>query len=66
MNTKIIIIGQAPPAVKQIVPYDTTLLYDMFSWVNISKEQAQELFEFEAMVDFFLVMVILVIIYLLK
>ena len=53
MNTKILIIGQAPPAVKQTLPYDTTMLYDMFSWVGITKEKAQELFEFEAMVDFF-------------
>lgn len=45
---KILIIGQAPPAVKQTVPYDTTMLYDMFSWVGISKEKAQELFDFEA------------------
>ena len=46
---KILIIGQAPPAVTQILPYDTTLLYDMLSWVGITKEQAQDLFEFEAM-----------------
>lgn len=50
---KILIIGQAPPAQKQEVPYDTTLLYEMFSWVGISKEQAQELFDFEAMTDKF-------------
>lgn len=50
---KILIIGQAPPAVKQIVPYDTTLLYEILYWVNISKEQAQEIFEFEAMVNTF-------------
>jgi len=46
---KILIIGQAPPLQTQKVPYDTTLLYDMLSWVNITKEQAQEMFEFEAM-----------------
>lgn len=46
---KILIIGQAPPAVTQTLPYDTTLLYDMLSWVGITKEQAQDLFEFEAM-----------------
>lgn len=45
---KILIIGQAPPAVKQAVPYDTTMLYDMLSWVGINKERAQELFDFEA------------------
>ena len=50
---KILIIGQAPPAVKQQFPYDTTLLYDILGWVGISKEQAQEMFEFEAMTDKF-------------
>lgn len=50
---KILIIGQAPPAVKQGVPYDTTLLYVMLSWAGISKDIAQELFEFEAMTDKF-------------
>ena len=50
---KILIIGQAPPAVKQDVPYDTTLLYVMLSWVGISKEKAQEIFDFEAMTDTF-------------
>lgn len=50
---KILIIGQAPPAVTQTVPYDTTLLYEMLSWVDISKEQAQDMFEFEALVDKF-------------
>lgn len=50
---KILIIGQAPPAVKQEFPYDTTLLYEILSWVGISKEQAQTMFEFEAMSDKF-------------
>lgn len=50
---KILIIGQAPPAVKQTVPYDTTLLYIMFEWVGISKERAQLLFDFDACVDEF-------------
>jgi len=50
---KILIIGQAPPAVKQGVPYETTLLYEMLSWVGVSKEQAQEIFEFEAMTNKF-------------
>jgi uracil-DNA glycosylase len=50
---KILIIGQAPPAVKQTVPYDTTMLYEMLEWVGITKEQAQEIFEFEAVVDKF-------------
>ena len=48
-----LIIGQAPPAVKQQVPYDTTMLYDMISWCGITKEQAQCMFEFEAMTDEF-------------
>lgn len=46
---KILIIGQAPALRKQTVPYDTTLLYTMLEWVGISKEQAQALFEFEAL-----------------
>lgn len=50
---KILIIGQAPPAVEQKVPYDTTLLYDWLSEINISKEEAQELFDFEAVIDKF-------------
>jgi uracil-DNA glycosylase len=50
---KILIIGQAPPAVKQALPYDTTLLYDMLGWVGIDKATAQTMFEFEAMVDTF-------------
>ena len=45
---KILIIGQSPPNKPQQVPYDSTLLYVMLSWVNITKEQAQEMFEFEA------------------
>lgn len=46
---KILIIGQAPPAQEQKVPYDTTMLYDILGWVGITKEQAQDMFEFEAM-----------------
>ena len=46
--SKVLIIGQAPPAVKQSVPYDTTLLYEMLEWVDITKEDAQNLFEFDA------------------
>ena len=53
IENKILIIGQAPPAVKQEFPYDTTLLYEMLGWVGISKEQAQDMFEFEAMTDKF-------------
>lgn len=50
---KILIIGQALPAVKQTSPYDTTLLYDMLSWVGIDKEQAQKMFEFDAVCNEF-------------
>lgn len=50
---KILIIGQAPPAVKQEYPYDTTLLYSMFEWIGVNKLEAQNLFEFEALVDKF-------------
>lgn len=50
---KILIIGQAPPEHPQELPYDTTLLYDMFSWVGINKIEAQHLFEFDALVDKF-------------
>lgn len=49
MNTKkILIIGQALPAVKQKLPYDTTMLYEWLHEVNISKEDAQNIFEFDA------------------
>ncbi len=50
---KTLIIGQAPPAVTQGVPYDTTMLYDWFKEVGVSKEEAQELFEFDAIYDKF-------------
>lgn len=53
MSTKILIIGQAPPAVSQSLPYDTTMLYDWFAEVNVSKERAQELFDFDAVYDKF-------------
>lgn len=52
-NKRILIIGQAPPAVKQGVPYDTTMLYDWLNELDISKEQAQELFDFDAVYDKF-------------
>jgi len=48
MKSKILIIGQAPPAVKQEVPYDTTMLYDWLIEVGITKDTAQDMFEFEA------------------
>lgn len=50
---KILIIGQAPPAVKQSLPYDTTMLYDWLQEIGVSKTQAQELFEFDAVYDLF-------------
>lgn len=51
--SKILIIGQAPPAVAQGVPYDTTMLYDWLKEVGISKEDAQDIFEFDAVYDKF-------------
>lgn len=45
---KILIIGQALPAVKQQVPYDTTMLYDWLIECGITKEKAQEMFVFDA------------------
>lgn len=50
---KILIIGQALPAVEQTYPYDTTLLYEMLSWVGISKEAAQDIFIFDAVYNGF-------------
>lgn len=47
-NKKILVIGQALPAVKQELPYDTTQLYDWFDKVSITKAHAQHIFEFEA------------------
>lgn len=45
---KILLIGQAPPFQAQEVPYDTTMLYDWLKEVGVSKDQAQDMFEFEA------------------
>lgn len=53
MTERILIVGQAPAANKQTVPYDTTMLYDILRWAGISKEKAQNLFEFEALTDKF-------------
>ena len=53
MNTKVLIIGQAPPNVSQKYPYDTTQLYDWLSEIGVSKERAQEIFEFDAVYDRF-------------
>lgn len=48
MKAKILIIGQALPAVKQDLPYDTTMLYDWLSECGISKQDAQKIFDFDA------------------
>lgn len=53
MNTKILIVGQAPANQKQQYPYDTTQLYNWLAEVGVSKEQAQELFIFDAVYDKF-------------
>jgi len=53
MSTKIIVIGQAPPAVTQSYPYDTTMLYSWFEELSISKQEAQNIFEFDAVYDQF-------------
>lgn len=50
---KILVIGQAPPAVKQTIPYDTTMLYDWLKEVNVNKETALEIFTFDAVYDKF-------------
>lgn len=51
---KILIIGQSLPKKTQSLPYDTTLLYTMLEWVNITKERAQMIFDFDALSDTFL------------
>lgn len=50
---KILIIGQAPPLQKQILPYDTTMLYNWFNELGISKEEALNIFMFDAVYDKF-------------
>lgn len=50
---KILIIGQAPPAAKQSIPYDTTMLYDWFREIGISKDDALNIFSFDAVYDKF-------------
>lgn len=50
---KILLIGQAKPAVEQEYPYSTTMLYDWLQECGISKEQAQDMFEFEAVYNKF-------------
>lgn len=50
---KILVIGQAPPAKQQAVPYDSTLLYNWLEEIGITQAQAGQMFEFLAMVDAF-------------
>lgn len=50
---KILIIGPAPPKVEQKFPYDTTLLYWMFSLVQIDLYKSKDKFDFEALVKEF-------------
>ena len=53
MENKILIIEQAPPAVKQSLPYDTTMLYDWLEELGINKYKAQDMFDFDAVYDKF-------------
>jgi len=53
MNTKILIVGQAPANQKQQYPYDTTQLYNWLAEVGVSKDKAQQLFIFDAVYDKF-------------
>lgn len=53
MINKTLIIGQAPAFVEQKLPYDTTMLYEWFNEIGISKERSQELFLFDAVYDQF-------------
>lgn len=49
MKNKILIIGQALPAIPQQYPYDSTLLYQWLNDAcNISLEEAQGIFDFDA------------------
>jgi uracil-DNA glycosylase len=52
-KSKILIIGQALPAVKQDYPYNTTMLYEILSWVGINMLQAQKIFAFDAVYNDF-------------
>jgi uracil-DNA glycosylase len=53
LRNKILVIGQALPAVDQAYPYSTTMLYEILSWVGISVEQAQKIFAFDAVYNAF-------------
>ena len=50
---KILVIGQAPPDVKQAVPYDTTMFYDWLGEIGIDKDTAQKMFIFDSVGTFF-------------
>lgn len=50
---KILIIGQAPPAQQQLLPYDTTMLYTWFEQLGINKKDALDMFLFDAVYDKF-------------
>lgn len=55
MSNKILIIGQAPPAQAQKVPYDTTMLYDWLALAGseINKNNANDRCDFFAVCDVF-------------
>lgn len=50
---RILIIGQAPPANRQVRPYSTTMLYDWLNEIGITPIQAQAMFDFEAIYNEF-------------
>lgn len=52
--SKILVIGQTPSARKQEYPYDSTQFYDWLAELGVGKEQAQKLFDFDAVYDKFL------------
>ena len=53
MIQKILVIGQAPPKQFQKVPYDTTMIYSWLQEVDVTKDEAQEIFDWEAVYDKF-------------
>lgn len=53
MKNKILIIGQAPAAVAQSRPYDTTMLYQWLLELGIPSWQAEQIFDFEAIYNKF-------------
>jgi len=53
MKSKILIIGQAPPANKQLLPYDSTMLYEWLEILGVSKNDALDIFYFDAVYDKF-------------